>query len=109
MKKLLFIFSCIVITSALHAQVSCTEKNCDKLWVAFNGGGAISKFVTTSHALTAAFSFDAPDGTSPYYSAMMQASDGKLYGTTTYGGSSELGCYLFAQPCYKYLYGFMEL
>ena len=105
MKRLLFIFSCIVITSALHAQVlyGTTE------YGGVNGGGSISKFVTTSHALTAAFSFDAPDGTSSYYSAMIQASNGKLYSTTTYGGSNDAGIIFSIDPAtgsYKSLWNF---
>ena len=94
MKRILFIFSCIITTSALHAQVLYGTT----VYGGANGGGAITKFVTSSHALTAAFSFDAPDGASPYYSAMMQASDGKLYGTTTYGGNNDNGIIFSLDP-----------
>lgn len=58
-----------------------------------NGAGTVFK-VTPSGKLTTLHSFCSPgscvDGTSPY-AALIQATDGNLFGATVWGGSSNLG------------------
>jgi uncharacterized repeat protein (TIGR03803 family) len=55
-----------------------------------NGCGTIFK-ITPSGAFTSLFSFDGTDGESPE-AALVQATNGDLYGTTVSGGTSE-ACY----------------
>jgi uncharacterized repeat protein (TIGR03803 family) len=52
-----------------------------------NGVGVIFSFDPSSSAYTKLKDFDVTDGAEPWGS-LMQASDGKLYGMTTFGGSS---------------------
>ena len=42
--------------------------------------------VTTNGTLTSLFSFHGTNGSAPAFGALIQAEDGNLYGTTTYGG-----------------------
>jgi len=94
MKKIIFILNFIVATYGSNAQVlyGTTSFGGD------NKGGTICKLVTTTNTLTAAFSFDAVDGRNPVYTKLLQASNGKLYGMTSAGGSSDRGTIFSYNP-----------
>ena len=82
---------------AIPAAGLVQAKNGDLYGTAAAGGatnqGTVFK-ITPSGALTELYSFchqrDCPDGAKPY-AALIQASDGNFYGTTSYGGSSGAG------------------
>src|SRR5688572_9999320 len=61
------------------------------------GGGTINKFIPATNNLIVAKSFEDTDH-SPYYTNLIQASDGKLYGTTGYGGSRGAGVIFSFDP-----------
>jgi uncharacterized repeat protein (TIGR03803 family) len=48
---------------------------------------AASAIVTTAQTFTTLLNFDGKDGAQPALMALIQGSDGKLYGTTVYGGT----------------------
>ena len=87
MKKLLLVFSCIAFLYTSHAQVLYGTTFAGGA----NGQGAITKLVTGTNTLSAVFTFEYPGGRYPYFSRMIQAPDGKLYGMTNQGGSNGLG------------------
>lgn len=71
------------------------EASDGKMYGITNGGGTsnagtIFSFVPSSSAFTTLKNFDVTGGSDPWGS-LMQASDGKLYGMTAYGGSSNKG------------------
>ena len=55
-----------------------------------HGFGTIFAFDTASRAITTLHSFKGTDGAYPY-AGLVEAADGRLYGTTSAGGSSNLG------------------
>jgi uncharacterized repeat protein (TIGR03803 family) len=91
---------------------------------ACTGTGTCSVTMTTAAAVTAAFNFPTPvftvlhtfqnnpDGGNPQYVALVQDSNGNLYGTTLYGGSSNVDAgtvfELSATGELKVLYSFMN-
>ncbi len=90
MKKILFTLIPIFTACLSHAQVlySTTSEGGDYGW------GTICKLDLSTNTLTAAFSFNIANGAQPYGS-FIQASDGKLYGMTSSGGSIEFWRYMF--------------
>ena len=56
-----------------------------------NGYGVIFSFDPTTSIYTKLKDFDNYNGATPIHCSLMQASDGKLYGMTTYGGISNGG------------------
>ncbi len=86
MKKILFTLIPIFTACLSHAQslYGTTSEGGDYGW------GTICKLDLATNTLTAAFSFDIANGAQPYGS-FMQASDGKLYGLTSAGGSNGFG------------------
>ena len=92
MKKTIFTFSFILAAYLLKAQVlyGTTSRGGN------NYSGVICKLVKATNTLTAAFSFDPVDGRNPAYTKLLQASNGKLYGMTNYGGSGDYGV-IFSQ------------
>ena len=94
MKKLLLICSCFACLSFLHAQVLYGTTSGGGV----NGKGTICKFVSGANTLSAAFTFDYPDGTNPVYTNFVQVSNGKLYGMTSSGGSDGVGVIFFFDP-----------
>ena len=84
MKKTIFTLIIIVAAYALNAQVlyGTTYQGGN------NNGGAICKLDAATNTLTAPFSFDAVDGRDPGKVKLLEASDGKLYGMTSRGGSN---------------------
>ncbi len=62
-----------------------------------NSAGVIFSFDLSSSTFTKLKDFDDTDGSHPYGS-LIQASDGKLYGMTTYGGSSGAGVIFSFDP-----------
>ncbi len=94
MKKTMLTLSFVVTAYILNAQVLYgTTSQGGK-----NGGGTICKLVTATDTLTAQFNFDAPDGAYPVYLKLLQASDGKLYGMTSRGGSYGAGTIFSYDP-----------
>jgi len=63
--------------------------------VSFSGGansqGYIFRFDLITHTYSNMYSFDVPHGGHPYYENLIQAADGKFYGTTNSGGANNLG------------------
>ncbi len=56
-----------------------------------NNLGTVFK-ISANGALTSLYSFTGTnDGSNPYFGALAQGSDGNFYGTTTYGGTNNLG------------------
>ncbi|MES2566012.1 MAG: choice-of-anchor tandem repeat GloVer-containing protein [Bacteroidota bacterium] len=51
-----------------------------------NGGGVIFKTDSTGNNQVVEYSFDKIDGSSPFYSSLVQAPDGNMYGLTSAGG-----------------------
>ena len=62
-----------------------------------NGIGTIYK-ITPSGSFTSLHSFSGSDGASPQFGRWIQASDGNFYGTTTRGGSNNLGTVFKMDP-----------
>ncbi len=62
-----------------------------------DGGGTINKFIPATNNLTVARSFES-FAANPYYTNFIQASNGKLYGVTAYGGSSGFGVIFSYDP-----------
>lgn len=56
-----------------------------------NNVGFIFRYDLTSNIYTVLYNFDGANGASPYWVNLIQASDGKLYGTTYNGGANLLG------------------
>jgi len=52
------------------------------------GAGTINRYVPATNDLTVAKSFESLDAYNPYQTNFIEASNGKLYGMTVYGGSS---------------------
>src|SRR6478735_7771820 len=104
MKKTILTVCFIVSVYILNAQVLYgTTTQGGK-----NNGGTICKLITATNTLSAAFSFDTVDGKSPFYTKLLQASDGKLYGMTS-GGGNYSGVIFSYDPVtltYKKLYDF---
>src|SRR5690242_20257360 len=84
----------ITLVSSLDAQTLFSTT--------YNGGtygaGTISKYVSLTNTISAAFNFDNADGVSPYYSRLVQATNGKLYGMTRDGGSNNNGSIFSYDP-----------
>jgi len=93
MKKIILTLSFILASYILKAQVLYGTTYLGGK----NNGGAICKLVTSANTLSAAFSFDAPDGKTPQ-SSLLQASDGKLYGMTSDGGENSKGVIFLYDP-----------
>src|SRR5690348_2724214 len=55
------------------------------------GAGTINRYVPATNDLTVAKSFESLDAYNPYQTNFIEASNGKLYGMTVYGGSSDAG------------------
>lgn len=75
-----------------------------------NDKGRIFSFNTATAAFTTLFDFNTADGTLPD-AHMIQASNGKLYGVTSYGGANDKGViYSFdiATSAYTKLYDFVQ-
>ena len=87
MRKILFTVISFTFLSLLHAQVLYSTAFSGGA----NGGGTISKLDVATKTLTAAFSFDAPDLSSPDLISLVQATNGKIYGITCTGGSHNVG------------------
>jgi uncharacterized repeat protein (TIGR03803 family) len=74
-----------------------------KLYGMTSGGGSrkagvIFSFDPTSSTFTKLMDFNGSDGGYPYTNTLMQASDGKLYGITSAGGSSNNGVIFSFDP-----------
>ena len=63
-----------------------------------NNGGTICKLNTANNTLTTAFSLEGTDGANPQYSKLLHASDGRLYGMTSKGGSNDVGTIFSYDP-----------
>ncbi|MBS1927990.1 MAG: hypothetical protein JST95_05290, partial [Bacteroidetes bacterium] len=61
------------------------------------GGGSIAKYDASTQLLSAAHNFEL-EGTSPAYSKLIQANDGKLYGMTYGGGINNAGVIFSYDP-----------
>src|SRR5665647_2640766 len=73
-----------------------------------DGGGTINKFNPVTNDLTVEQSFQ-KQGANPYYTNLIQASNGKLYGITFNGGTSDVGIIFSFDPItstYTKLYDF---
>jgi len=73
-----------------------------------NGKGVIFSYDLSSNTYTDLHDFDIPTGSKPY-SGLMQASNGKLYGMTNMGGTSDYGVifsYDISASQYTVLYNF---
>ncbi|MEO7482757.1 MAG: choice-of-anchor tandem repeat GloVer-containing protein, partial [Ferruginibacter sp.] len=62
-----------------------------------SGGGAIFSFDPSTSIYTKLMDFDGINGANPYGS-LVQASDGKLYGMTSAGGSNDMGAIFSFDP-----------
>ena len=105
MKKTIFTLSFIVTAYILNAQVLYGTTG----YGGNNNSGAICKLDAATNTLTAPFSFDAVDGRDPGKVKLLEASDGKLYGMTSRGGSNGVGTifsYNSATATYTQLKGF---
>jgi uncharacterized repeat protein (TIGR03803 family) len=91
MKVVIFIVIQLTVASILHAQ----SLYCTTLKGGQNGGGTICKL--DKGKLSAAFNFDTPDGCRPR-GKFLEASDGKLYGMTSKGGSFDMGTIFTYDP-----------
>jgi uncharacterized repeat protein (TIGR03803 family) len=85
-------------TNGSHPLGSLIQANNNKLYgLTFDGGvsdgGALFEYDFTANIFSVKKSFDGTNGAFPNGS-LMQAPDGKLYGMTTYGGSSDQGVIL---------------
>lgn len=72
-----------------------------------SGKGVIFEFDLSTNTYTKLFDFDGDNGRIP--SSLMQAKDGKLYGTTSYGGTDDKGLifsYDITNSSYNVLYEF---
>ena len=105
MKKLiLIIFYCFASTVSPHAQ--------SLFGVTYRGGndagGTINKYTIATNDLAVEQSFQRT-GANPYYTNLIQATNGKLYGTTFNGGGSSGGVIFSCDPAsatYIKLYDF---
>ena len=97
MKKILFGIACFfAYTFSIQAQtLYCTTSN-----GGIDGAGTINKFLPATNNLTVAKSFESigsiPSSNSS--ASLVQATDGKLYGMTAYGGSSDAGIIFSFDP-----------
>jgi len=94
MKKIIFTLSFIVAAYLLNAQVLYGTTYAG----GNNNGGTICKLDITTNTVTPAFSFNAVDGKYPGRAGLLQASDGKLYGMTSQGGSNSVGVIFLYDP-----------
>src|SRR5438034_5588354 len=62
-----------------------------------DGAGTINKFIPATNNLVVGKSFESFDYI-PYYTNFIQASDGKLYGMTLFGGSNGAGIIFSFDP-----------
>lgn len=96
-------------TNGLNPQGSLTEGSDGKLYgtTAYGGtwgNGVIFSIDPTSSIFTKLKDFDYPTGSRPTDGNLIQASDGKLYGTTNQGGRTGLGVLFAFDPLtYSYL------
>lgn len=105
MKKIILAFACLLTCHvSLHSQ--------SLYGITYGGGtgagGTINKFVPASDQLTVVKSFQ-KQGANPYYTNLIQASNGKLYGMTFNGGASDVGIIFSYDPvtsAYNKLYDF---
>lgn len=75
-------------TTQLGGNASCTASN-------NKGCGTVFKLDTSGNVTVLhAFAGQPTDGSSPQYAGLIQATDGTLYGTTQYGGSTNKGVVL---------------
>ncbi len=54
-------------------------------WI--NGAGTIFKYDLTTNTYSTLYNFDSIHGKNPYFGSLMEATNGKLYGTTQSGGA----------------------
>src|SRR4051794_34490707 len=62
-----------------------------------HGGGTISKYRQADSTLSSVYDFESV-GSSPFFVKFIQASNGKLYGTTASGGKGDYGTILSYDP-----------
>ncbi|MEP6683170.1 MAG: choice-of-anchor tandem repeat GloVer-containing protein [Parafilimonas sp.] len=94
MKKIIFTLGFIIVANILKAQVLYGTTS----FGGINNGGAICKLITATNTLNADFSFNAKDGETPGQLKLTQATDGKLYGMTQFGGQSRSGVIFSFNP-----------
>ena len=94
MKKILFSIICFfafVLTTNAQILFGTTRQG------GAEAAGTIGRFDASTSTLTVAQSFESL-AAHPYYGQCIQASDGKIYGMTTYGGSSNYGVIFSYDP-----------
>ena len=83
MKKIILsLICCFVIVLTTKAQTLFGTTS----YGGADHGGTISKFIASTNNLTVAKSFESI-AANPFYENLIQASDGKMYGMTAFGGS----------------------
>ena len=85
MRKLYFILSYLLVVCSLNAQLYGTTS------VGGKGGGTISVLDPVTTSLKTQFNFDTQEGEYAWYSRLIQATNGKLYGMTMGGGVGGFG------------------
>ncbi len=94
MKKIIFALGLIIVANILNAQVLYGTTS----FGGKNNGGVICKLTASANTLTADFSTDAKDGETPGQLKLIQATNGKLYGMTQFGGQSRSGTIFSFNP-----------